>query len=148
MLAFIGSTELLVAAVVGVLLFGGRLPEVMRQVGRAWIRFRRALNELKRESGLEDTLREIRRETDMDLSGPAWKRGMDHSAGPARGQPAEDTRLEPALDPDAPSPGAAPLRTQDDPDDDLSDDRPAADAPPAEPAQDDDEPEGPVKRGS
>ena len=147
MLAFIGSTELLVAAVVGVLLFGGRLPEVMRQVGRAWIRFRRALNELKRESGLEDTLREIRRETDMDLSGPAWKRGMDHSAGPARDQPAEDTRLEPALDPDAPAPGERPLRTQDDPDDALSDDRPTDGGDP-QADEADDEPEGPVKRGS
>ena len=147
MLAFIGSTELLVAAVVGVLLFGGRLPEVMRQVGRAWIRFRRALNELKRESGLEDTLREIRRETDMDLSGPAWRRGMDHAAGPVRDQPAEDTRLESALDPDAPSPSAMPLRTQDDLDNAPSNDRASEDAP-GEGPTDDDEPDGPVKRGS
>lgn len=147
MLAFIGSTELLVAAVVGVLLFGGRLPEVMRQVGRTWIRFRRALNELKRESGLEDTLREIRRETDMDLSGPTWRRGMDHAAGPTRDKPAEDTRLESALDPDAPSPSAMPLRTQDDADDALTDDladHGAAD----EWSTDDDEPDGPVKRDS
>ena len=46
MLAFIGSSELVLAALVGLLLFGGRLPEVMRQVGRAWITLRRALNEL------------------------------------------------------------------------------------------------------
>ena len=61
MLAFIGSSELVLAAFVGLLLFGGRLPEVMRQVGRAWITLRRALNELKRESGLDETLAEIER---------------------------------------------------------------------------------------
>jgi Sec-independent protein translocase protein TatA len=126
MLAFIGSSELLVAAVVGVLLFGGRLPEVMRQVGRMWIQFRRALNDLKRESGLEDTLREIRRETDMDLSGPAWRKGMDHAAGPARKEPPTEARLEASLDPEAPRPAAK---------------SPADPEPPADP-------DGPVKRGS
>ena len=63
MIAFIGPSELTIAALVGLLLFGGKLPEVMRQVGRVWFGFRRSLNDLKRETGLEDALRDIRRET-------------------------------------------------------------------------------------
>jgi len=63
MLAFIGPSELTIAAVIGLLLFGGQLPEVMRQIGRVWFGFRRSLNDLKRETGLEDALRDIRRET-------------------------------------------------------------------------------------
>ncbi len=63
MIAFIGPSELTIAAVIGLLLFGGQLPEVMRQVGRVWFGFRRSLNDLKRETGLEDALRDIRRET-------------------------------------------------------------------------------------
>lgn len=93
MLAFIGSSELMVAAVVGLLLFGGRLPEVMKQVGRAWIMLRRALNELKRETGLDETLAEIRREADVgDFSD--WRTSMDHAAGPAR----EDIPAEAQVD--------------------------------------------------
>ena len=102
MLAFISSSELMVAAVVGLLLFGGRLPEVMKQVGRAWVMLRRALNELKRETGLDEALNEIRREADIgDLSD--WRTSMDHAAGPAR----EDSPAEAQVDePTPPEPEA------------------------------------------
>lgn len=93
MLAFIGSTELIVAAVVGLLLFGGRLPEVLRQVGRAWVTLRRALNELKRETGLDEALREIRRDADVG-SMADWRASMDHSAGPARKEGADEAQVE------------------------------------------------------
>ena len=102
MLAFISSSELMVAAVVGLLLFGGRLPEVMKQVGRAWVMLRRALNELKRETGLDEALNEIRREADIgDFSD--WRTSMDHAAGPAR----EDNPAEAQVDePSPPEPDA------------------------------------------
>lgn len=63
MKAFFAPSELALAALVGLLLFGGKLPDVMRQVGRTWFRFRRSLNDLKRETGLEEALRDIRHET-------------------------------------------------------------------------------------
>ncbi len=83
MIAFIGPSELTIAALVGLLLFGGKLPEVMRQVGRVWFGFRRSLNDLKRETGLEDALRDIRSETGgiRDIANDL-KEGMDPFAGP------------------------------------------------------------------
>ena len=83
MIAFIGPSELTIAALVGLLLFGGKLPEVMRQVGRVWFGFRRSLNDLKRETGLEDALRDIRRETGgiRDIAND-FKDGMDPFANP------------------------------------------------------------------
>lgn len=84
MIAFIGPPEITVIALVGLLLFGGKLPEVMRQVGRVWFGFRRSLNDLKRETGLEDALRDIRSETGgiRDIAND-FKEGMDPFAGPA-----------------------------------------------------------------
>ncbi|HEX9793345.1 MAG TPA: twin-arginine translocase TatA/TatE family subunit [Planctomycetota bacterium] len=58
-LAWISSGEILLAAVVGLLIFGGRLPEVLKDAGRAFYRIRRSLNDLRRETGLDRTLREL-----------------------------------------------------------------------------------------
>ncbi len=116
MLAFIGSSELMVAAVVGLLLFGGRLPEVMKQVGRAWITLRRALNELKRETGLEDTLNEIRREADVGNFSD-WRNSMDHAAGPARKDGPAEAQVDEPTPPEAESesaPESAPAPAEDD----------------------------------
>jgi len=106
-LAFIGSTELLVIAIVGLLLFGGDLPKVAADIGRIWIKLRRSVNEFKRESGIDEAMREIRRETDFRLEEPRWRRDMDHAAGPAREQPAEETPLETA-DPESKPPPEPP----------------------------------------
>ena len=104
MIAFIGPSELTIAAVVGLLLFGGKLPEVMRQVGRVWFGFRRSLNDLKRETGLEDALRDIRQETGgiRDIANE-FKNDLDPfaSAPPSKWPPAdkdeaEDAEVEPA----------------------------------------------------
>jgi Sec-independent protein translocase protein TatA len=92
MIAFIGPSELTIAALVGLLLFGGKLPEVMRQVGRVWFGFRRSLNDLKRETGLEDALRDIKRETGgiRDIAND-FKDGMDPFAGPNPKWPSTET---------------------------------------------------------
>ena len=101
MIAFIGPSELTVAALVGLLLFGGKLPEVMRQVGRVWFGFRRSLNDLKRETGLEDALRDIRSETGgiRDIAND-FKDGMDPFANPTPNQwpPDEAQKSEDAED--------------------------------------------------
>jgi Sec-independent protein translocase protein TatA len=108
-LAFIGATELLVIGVVGLLLFGGDLPKVMADLGRAWVKLRRAMNEFKRESGIDDAMREIRRETDFRVEEPRWRREMDHAAGPARAEPPAEARA----DPEAPPAAAEPPRPAD-----------------------------------
>lgn len=44
----IGMGELLLVAFISVLVFGGRLPEAMRNLGRAYARFRQGLSEMSR----------------------------------------------------------------------------------------------------
>lgn len=91
MMAFIGSTELVLAAVVGLLLFGGQLPEVMREIGKLWFSLRRSLNDLKRESGLDEAMRDIKRETDdLRTTSYEWRKDLDPFAGPAKEEPAAD----------------------------------------------------------
>lgn len=94
-MAFIGSTELVLAAVVGLLLFGGQLPEVMREIGKIWFGLRRSLNDLKRESGLDDAMRDIKRETDdLRTTSYEWRKDMDPFAGPAKDEPPTDADAE------------------------------------------------------
>lgn len=94
-MAFIGTTELVLAAVVGLLLFGGQLPDVMREIGKVWFGLRRSLNDLKRESGLDDAMRDIKRETeDLRTSSYEWRKDMDPFAGPAKEEPAADAEVD------------------------------------------------------
>lgn len=62
--AFIGGFELLIVVVVGIMVFGSKFPEVIRQVSKLWFRLRRTMNDIKRETGLEQTLDELRRDVD------------------------------------------------------------------------------------
>lgn len=111
-LAFIGSMELVVIVVISLLLFGGDLPKVMAEMGRVWIKLRRAVNEFKRESGIDEAVRDIKREANFRLEEPRWRREMDHAAGPARDASAQETELESAgksagpAEPSAPAPEA------------------------------------------
>lgn len=64
MLAFIQNinpTELVLIAVVAILVFGRRLPEVAGRAAAHAQRARRAFNDLRRDSGIDDELREARR---------------------------------------------------------------------------------------
>ena len=56
----INPTELVVIAIVAVLIFGRRLPEVAGRAAGHVQRARRALSDLKRESGLDEELRTAR----------------------------------------------------------------------------------------
>ena len=62
--AFIGGPELLIIAVVGILIFGSKLPNVVRDLGKFWFKLRRNVNDIKREVGLEQTLDELRQDAD------------------------------------------------------------------------------------
>ena len=55
-----GQSEWIVILIVGLLLFGRRLPEVGRAVGRTLTDFRRGLNDFKRELDSDDSIREAR----------------------------------------------------------------------------------------
>jgi sec-independent protein translocase protein TatA len=45
----IGTTELIVVAVIALLLFGNRLPSVMRSLGQGVNEFKRGLNDVQQE---------------------------------------------------------------------------------------------------
>lgn len=59
-----GGPEVLVILLVGLLLFGGRLPEVGRSLGRSLVEFRKGLRGLKDEVGLDKEIQSIRRDLD------------------------------------------------------------------------------------
>ena len=56
----IGPWEFVVIAAVGLLLFGQRLPEVGRQLGKTLVEFKRGLNQLKRQVADDPSLHEAR----------------------------------------------------------------------------------------
>lgn len=43
----IGVTEMILLAIVAVMLFGGRLPEVAKQLGESYVQFRKGLDDIK-----------------------------------------------------------------------------------------------------
>ena len=55
-----GQSEWVVLLIVGLLLFGRRLPEVGRAVGRTITDFRRGINDFKRELDTDDAIRDAR----------------------------------------------------------------------------------------
>ena len=57
----LGFPELVVIGVAGVLLFGKRLPEVASQAGQQLVKFRRSLQQVKAESGMDQEVRKIQR---------------------------------------------------------------------------------------
>jgi Sec-independent protein translocase protein TatA len=92
--AFFGGSELLVIALVGLLVFGGRLPEVMREIGKVWFGFRRTVNDLKRETGFDEAVRDIKREAQVSVDLRDIKKDMDPFAGPAKSDEPQDVELE------------------------------------------------------
>ena len=92
-LAFIGTQELIVALVIGLLLFGGQLPSVLRDIGKLIFRARRSLDDLKRESGIDEAIHDIQREvqnaqiTEADIYKP-----VDPAAGSVPREEAQDAK--------------------------------------------------------
>jgi Sec-independent protein translocase protein TatA len=96
-LAFIGGTELLWVLILGLLLFGGRLPDVAKDMGRMFFKAKRSLDEIRRDSGIDEAIRDLERETrDLDRTArdfaneaksaaatvPDWRQNLDPSVGP------------------------------------------------------------------
>ena len=60
----LGTTEMLVLGILGLLLFGRRLPEVGRSLGKSFVEFKSGLNDMKAE--LRDVDRLVDEQTDYE----------------------------------------------------------------------------------
>jgi sec-independent protein translocase protein TatA len=82
LLAFsLGPSEMIVILVVGLLVFGRRLPEVGRQFGRTFLEFRKGLNSFRNQIDLDEdvretrsTMRELQREITRPMEVQPWTR--------------------------------------------------------------------------
>jgi Sec-independent protein translocase protein TatA len=95
-LAFIGGTEIFWVLLIGLMLFGGKLPDVAKDMGKMFFKARRSLDEIRRDSGIDGAIRDLEKEsrdfsrTTQDLtrdlkptdSATDWRQAVDHSAGP------------------------------------------------------------------
>jgi sec-independent protein translocase protein TatA len=103
----LGTTELLIVGIVAVLLFGRRLPEVARSLGRSYQQFRRGLDDLQSEMHragrmMDSQYRQTQRalsDTDSSSSddryAPAATAAASHPQPPAE-QPGAASRPEQA----------------------------------------------------
>lgn len=66
----ISPTELMVIAFVAVIVFGQRLPQVAGEAAATVQKIRRALNDLRRDSGIDQEIRNARREIDQSVVRP------------------------------------------------------------------------------
>ena len=69
-IAFIGPlhwTEILIILASALMIFGGNLPEVALRLVAHFMRFRRAVAKMWRDTGLEDELRRVRREVENSI---------------------------------------------------------------------------------
>lgn len=58
----LGFSELMIVLIVAILIFGKRLPEVASQAGSQLAKFRRSLQDIKNETGIDNDLRNIQRD--------------------------------------------------------------------------------------
>ncbi len=120
MLAFIsnfGFGETVVILILAVLIFGRRLPEVAAKAAVQVQRFRRQLLDLRRESGIDEELRQARRAL-YDATPREFARAPVQPAPPAQPQIARGDASEPASPtPEAPPSNPAPDSGSDEPPD-------------------------------
>ena len=83
MLALFGNLnlmELVVIAGVALLVFGGRLPEVLIRGARHVGKLRRSLEKIWREAGIEQEMRDLRREIDVSAQTMSGAQKSVHTA--------------------------------------------------------------------
>lgn len=94
----IGPTELVIILVIGLLLFGRRLPDVGRSLGRTIVEFKKGMK------GLESQVNEIDRETDRIASEEEKRLARGPGATTAAAAPASETKAPAENDREVPSP--------------------------------------------
>lgn len=79
MLAFfnLAPSEIVIGLVIAILVFGRRLPEVAGQAAGQFQKLRRALADLKRETGIDEELRAARRSIEDVVPRDSWRRTLD-----------------------------------------------------------------------
>lgn len=102
-----GFTEILVVGVVALLVFGGRLPEVMRNVGQAYAKFRQGLHEISKP--VRDELRSVSDVTHTQSYSPPKRRPKPRAVEKAKAQEAAPPKTEdtPSEAPKAPRSSAS-----------------------------------------
>ena len=77
-LAFISGTEVFLALAIGLLLFGGKLPGVLKDVGLFFFKAKRSLEDLRQESGVDEAIRDIQQEAeDVRSNIPDWREATE-----------------------------------------------------------------------
>src|SRR5215208_7846278 len=86
----IGPMELMIILGLGVLLFGKRLPEVGRSLGKGIVEFKKGLK------GVEDDIEEQSDKSDKRVeSKPVQSLPSDHKFDPYTGKPVEQAKFDP-----------------------------------------------------
>jgi sec-independent protein translocase protein TatA len=98
----IGTMEILVLLLIGLLLFGSRLPEVGRSLGRGLMEFKKGLK------GMQDQVDEIDRDTDRRVEEEIARRARLAAPSPPAPQPIETTVPRTAEPPSANEAGTPP----------------------------------------
>lgn len=104
----IGMTEMLVILMIGLLLFGSRLPEVGRSLGRGLMEFKKGLK------GFQDQVDDVEREADRRVDEELRRQEQQRLAGPAK-SPVPEEPLPPQAEarPETPGPGSGTQPRQD-----------------------------------
>ena len=99
----LGWFEVVLVAILAVVVFGGRLPQVAGQVVRVMAKLRRMFDDLRRDAGIDramrdvqDTMRDIDREASIDPEPPPPPELPDESeSGEEPAEVAPEDRREP-----------------------------------------------------
>jgi Sec-independent protein translocase protein TatA len=81
LLGNLSFSEVLVILVIALLVFGKRLPEVAVRASSQFVKAKRTLNEMWRQTGLEEELRRVRRDIEseqrrIEASLPEWRKEL------------------------------------------------------------------------
>ncbi len=109
----ISPQELILVAVVAVIVFGQRLPQVAGEAAATVQKLKRALNDLRRESGIDTEIRNARREIEQNVVRPL--REVDVAGTVQREVRAAQTEIRGAMAETPPAPGAPPSLTDEPP---------------------------------
>jgi Sec-independent protein translocase protein TatA len=103
----LGWSEIFVAGVVGLLLFGGNLPKVAAEAARWVVGLKRSLNDIRRETGIEREIENARREVEASVEQSVKVREVQQKLTETLARPfreaAEEVRKPAELPPTSPT---------------------------------------------